>query len=55
MARMLTNTRRDRAGRECKHGCCTIPGRYTHGGRKSARFRKIARAADKATWKKIEV
>ena len=52
MARMMANARRDRSQRECDRGCCTIPDRFTHGGRKDPRFRKIARAADKGAWKK---
>lgn len=53
MARMMTNARRDRAGQqECVFGCCTVPGRYTHGGRKNPKFRKSARAAEKAAVRK---
>lgn len=54
MARMLTKAHRDRSGRECERGCCTLPGRFGHGGRKLSRFRKLARAGDKRSWKKVE-
>jgi hypothetical protein len=55
MARMLTKDKRDRAERLCCKNCCTGSGRRTHGGRLDPRFRKLARAADEAAWKRSEV
>jgi hypothetical protein len=51
MARMLADVRRDKIKRCCSH--CGFPdGQYMRGGRKNPRFRKLARAADKASWRK---
>ena len=51
MVRMLADVRRDKIKRCCSH--CGFPdGQYMRGGRKNPRFRKLARAADKLTWKR---
>lgn len=54
MARMLAKVQLSKTNRCCRN-CCFPIGQYRHGGKKNPRFRKWARAADKAGWKKIEV
>lgn len=53
MARMLTKFMLDSYQRCCEH-CTDRSGRWTHGARKDPRFRKMARARDKTTWKREE-
>lgn len=54
MAKMLATTQRDRVHRCCLR-CVDTDGRYKNGARKDPRFRKRARARDKAGWKRFEV
>lgn len=50
MARMLALVQADKINRCCRN-CCFPDGRFRHLG-KDPKFRKWARAGDKAAWKK---
>lgn len=49
---MLAKVQRDRINRCCEH-CVFRDGRFRHLG-KNSRFRKWARARDKASWRREE-
>ena len=54
MARMLATVQKNKFGQRCCDNCVFHDGRFRHLG-KDPRFRKRARAADKAFWKRVEV